>query len=105
MLLARERSRTPTTMTGGLPNCAPIAAALGPESIGTFLAPANRTTLSTARGLASSATTTHQHFPPCTPLRTASPPTTIRPPRYPNPTRPNRPLMFAAGTPHHSPHQ
>src|SRR5919106_3997597 len=59
---ANARSRTPTAITGGLPSCAPIAAARGPGSKGTPLAPASRTTFSMARGLASSATTTHQHF-------------------------------------------
>jgi hypothetical protein len=68
-------------MTGGFPNCAPIAAARGPGTIGTYFAVANRTTFSTARGLASSATTTHQHFPACNSFRTASTPTTTRRPR------------------------
>ena len=53
----------------------------GPGQDGTPFADASRTTLSTARGLASSATTTHQHFPACSSLRTASTPTTTRRPR------------------------
>jgi hypothetical protein len=61
--------------------CAPIAAARGPGMIGTDFAAANRTTFSRARGLASSATTTHQHVPACNSFRTASTPTTTRRPR------------------------
>ena len=78
---ANARSRTPTAITGGFPNCAPIAAAPGPGRIGTPFPEASRTTFSIARGLASDATTTHQHLPPCSSLRTASTPTTTRPPR------------------------
>src|SRR5258705_16588 len=57
---ANARSRTPTAITGGFPNCAPIAAAPGPGTIGTPLPDASRTPFSMARGLASSATTTHR---------------------------------------------
>ena len=58
-----------------------IAAAAGPGSSGTFRAAARRTTLSRARGLASSATTTHRQPSPCNSRRIASTPITTPRPR------------------------